>query len=249
MVRATVGERGFTLVELLTVTAIMGILVALLLPALQGAREAARRSDCSQRLRQLGLAVLQHESARQRLPPGRLLPDWEQRGKIQTAYTHYMNVDPSVPGVTGLHSVHVWLLPYLEAGTRFSLIRLTCRGQTDDLAGEPIHANFVPFSQGESMFLCPSDTHDSRYASENNYRCNFGGDTPYGGAIDPAHQHVTEAWDAQGRSVGGNGAFTIGTEGLAARELMDGLSKTAIFSERIRGVEPIVRRILLSGAI
>ena len=62
-------EHGFTLVELLVVIAIIGILVALLLPAVQAAREAARRSGCTNNLHQIGLAILNFESARKELPP------------------------------------------------------------------------------------------------------------------------------------------------------------------------------------
>ena len=62
-------QRGFTLVELLVVIAIIGVLVALLLPAVQAAREAARGSQCLNHLRQLGLGVLNYESTRHRLPP------------------------------------------------------------------------------------------------------------------------------------------------------------------------------------
>lgn len=63
---------GFTLVELLTALAIVGVLVALLLPAVSAAREAARRTTCANRLRQVGLAILQHEATFQSLPPGRI---------------------------------------------------------------------------------------------------------------------------------------------------------------------------------
>ncbi len=68
--RKWVRTRGFTLVELLVVIAIIGILVGLLLPAVQAAREAARRMQCSNNLKQIGLSMLNHESARQSIPHG-----------------------------------------------------------------------------------------------------------------------------------------------------------------------------------
>ncbi len=64
-------RRGFTLVELLVVIAIIGVLVALLLPAVQAAREAARRTQCTNHLRQIGLGIVNYESSKKVLPPGR----------------------------------------------------------------------------------------------------------------------------------------------------------------------------------
>ena len=70
---------GFTLVELLVVIAIIGVLVALLLPAVQAAREASRRTSCSNQMRQMSLALQNHESARKIFPSGGIGP-WPKIG-------------------------------------------------------------------------------------------------------------------------------------------------------------------------
>jgi prepilin-type N-terminal cleavage/methylation domain-containing protein/prepilin-type processing-associated H-X9-DG protein len=89
---------GFTLVELLVVIAIIGILVALLLPAVQAAREAARRNQCSNNLKQNALAILNFESARRKLPPGAYLGE----GSSWSAF----------------------ILPYIEEATVFSTLKI-----------------------------------------------------------------------------------------------------------------------------
>jgi prepilin-type N-terminal cleavage/methylation domain-containing protein len=123
-------SNGFTLVELLVVIAIIGILVALLLPAVQGAREAARRNSCQNNLKQLGLATLNYESARRHLPPS-------------------VNVDRTVTatGNNGSWGVHGRLLPYLEEESLRSLVNLEVAWDNQQaISGVKIAA-----------FQCPSD--------------------------------------------------------------------------------------------
>ncbi len=96
---------GFTLVELLVVIFIIGVLVALLLPAVQAAREAARRSECASQLRQLGLAAHNFHSSFDRLPPGYLGPvPPVKAGGGEPILDQFIGVIP-------------YLLPYLEAGS------------------------------------------------------------------------------------------------------------------------------------
>ena len=96
MLKFSVCRRAFTLVELLVVIAIIGILIGMLLPAVQQVREAARRISCANNCRQIGLASLNYESAFMGLPPSWLLPTND--------------------AVTAGWSVQGQLLPYLEQG-------------------------------------------------------------------------------------------------------------------------------------
>ena len=97
-------RRAFTLVELLVVIAIIGILVGLLLPAVQAAREAARRMSCSNNVKQLGLAVQNHESAYKKLPHS---GQCDSTGNSTTVYM--------------MHSTATLLLPYIEQQSVYNL--------------------------------------------------------------------------------------------------------------------------------
>ena len=226
---------GFTLVELLVVIAIIGILVGLLLPAVQAAREAARRMQCQNNLKQMGLACFNYESAHKRFPPGRLAPDWMQAGAPRESYTNYNSVQQgATTDWTGFRSVHVFILPFMEQSNIYNLIDF---GQASAVrmttGGTPSNVNYEAYAQAANLFICPSDPNIDRVISENCYRYNFGGSTPYAGAQDSNNNHVLNArlGDLLSR---GNGAFSIG-DGLKVGSFNDGLSNTAFFSERTTG--------------
>ncbi len=126
-----VHRRGFTLVELLVVIAIIGVLVALLLPAVQAAREAARRMQCQNHLKQIGLAMHNYHSAHRCFPAGRMRSLIDAQGRCFSAYAH--------------------LLPFLEAATLYD--RIDFNANPDDPA-----ANGTALSQTIPFFLCPSDS-------------------------------------------------------------------------------------------
>ncbi len=228
--------QGFTLVELLVVIAIIGILVALLLPAVQAARAAARRMQCKNNLKQIALATLNYESTHRKLPPGRLLPDWTVNQLPRTSYTNYNSVDqnPSSGHWTGFRSVHTFILPYMEQSVIYDLIDFgTPTTVRMTSGGTPYNANYEAYAKAAGLFICPSCPNTGRVISENNYRANFGGSTPYAGAVN-SNRNDDNGATAFGFSCRGNGAFTAG-DALSLSAFTDGTSNTAMFSERIKG--------------
>lgn len=130
--RATMRRRGFTLVELLVVIAIIGILIALLLPAVQQARESARRSHCLNNIKQIALAALSFENANSRLPAGSAKNDLN----LQGPYTSTWTVD---------------LLPYLDDQPTYDLWDPTAPDGFCDVANQRLRETTL------SIYLCPSD--------------------------------------------------------------------------------------------
>ena len=157
LARRVAGSRsGFTLVELLVVIAIIGILIALLLPAVQASREAARGASCRNNLKQISLALHNYLAANSVFPPSFCI----------------------VPGTTlsgnnGSWSIHGRLLPYLEQGGAYDRVRL-------DVAWDAQLATGVPQLRIPT-YLCPSDPNDTvrtkndaPYIYPQTYGFNFG---------------------------------------------------------------------------
>jgi prepilin-type N-terminal cleavage/methylation domain-containing protein/prepilin-type processing-associated H-X9-DG protein len=203
---------GFTLVELLVVIAIIGVLVALLLPAVQAAREAARRMQCTNNLKQLGLAIHNHESTYKKFPigtQGRALPGG--------AYPPAATAKPRQPFIP-------YILPFIEQGNIYSTYDLK---QNFNAA-----VNDIPRSQWLPFMKCPSDQTQDQWTPtldfKGNYGCNWGrwNFIDQGGpAANPAPLNVT---DEVGRS-----PFYI-EFGASFGDMVDGSTNTLCMMEMLQ---------------
>lgn len=202
--------RGVTLIELLAVMGIIGLLVAILLPAVQAARQTAQRVACANNLRQIGLGLAAYHGAFDIFPP---------------ALTSSLTGGP----YQGLYSPQVHLLGFLDMSATFnsvnfmvgaappeSVSRMGYLAPAEAYAGE---ANRTAATSSVSLFLCPSDGGPFKEAG-GNYRGNVG--------VGPFWATTAEYSDS------GNGLFPE-METISASRVPDGLSRTAAFSERVRG--------------
>lgn len=169
--KTTPTHSAFTLVELLVVIAIIGILVALLLPAIQSARESARRTQCLNNLKQLGVALQNYVSAEKHLPPGAVAKTYPPQ--------------PSHPETFYRWSALAHLLPYLENQSVRDLLDLSLPLYMP-AAGYPIaDRNKAGIAKILPEFLCPSDTGQpvkSSWGPTNYVACagsGAGGGTPF----------------------------------------------------------------------
>jgi prepilin-type N-terminal cleavage/methylation domain-containing protein/prepilin-type processing-associated H-X9-DG protein len=213
-------RRGFTLIELLVVIAIIAVLIALLLPAVQAAREAARRAQCTNNLKQLGLAVHNYISSTNVLPAA------------------CMFTGPGIGSWSWCASWTVYLLPNLE---QTPLYNATNFNYSMD---QPVNST-VSYSSLAAL-VCPSDATKVRPASPwapTNYVGNFGGPIVVrmwtGTIVEPVSPvtPVTPSSQVGGQLPGVNWWTVLpdmaffGIEGIT-----DGTSNTAMFSEKLLGV-------------
>ncbi len=146
-------RRGFTLVELLVVIAIIGILIGMLLPAVQSVREAARRTQCANNQRQLALACLNYESAHMHFPPGLNCPIGGGSGSFFSSSTFTNGRPfPEPPHQGRFGSWMVWIMPFIEQNNLYSMLDLTVRERAFNSV-----AIDSPGAQLVDAFLCPSD--------------------------------------------------------------------------------------------
>jgi prepilin-type N-terminal cleavage/methylation domain-containing protein len=210
--------RGFTLVELLVVIAIIGILVALLLPAVQAAREAGRRTQCVNNLKQIGLALQNYHDSRKTLPFGK---------------------GPSYAGapVYARWSTQALILPFLEQGNAYAAIDFNFPPATPGMQGatgfmpafnNPGGQNGVISRAVVPGYLCPSDIEPAGdWPGQNNYTGNQGNWLCDRGDAVPAASDISPS-ELQ------TGVFYYLSKCKFA-SITDGLSNTVFFSEKLRG--------------
>lgn len=195
---------GFTLVELLVVIAIIGILVALLLPAVQAAREAARRMQCSSNMKQLALAVLNYESTRGSLPPA---GNYGPKPSSPTA---------TVTEFSGLnHSWLVYILNEIEESALYDQFDL----ESVNIALTP----GLPAQAQPASLICPSDGAGGRF-----YTHRFL-PTPGGGAEFGKGNYAAFVSVYHSNRLGFPGAIPL--FGQELRKVTDGTSSTLLLSE------------------
>jgi prepilin-type N-terminal cleavage/methylation domain-containing protein/prepilin-type processing-associated H-X9-DG protein len=206
------GRRGFTLIELLVVIAIIAVLIALLLPAVQSAREAARRAQCVNNLKQIGLGLHNYESSNSSFP-------WTQ-GTVSCEYPTVNNGLMPWNGGTGAEYQNfgalAMILPYMEQTPTWNAINFAF-GMWPYSPNTPDVVQGTATIQVINSFICPSDTGKGR----NSYR-----------AVNGTN------WDWWSRDLGAGvltrpqpGGQTIGT----ISSCTDGMSASMLFFERNRG--------------
>lgn len=239
-------RRGFTLVELLVVIAIIGILIALLLPAVQAAREAARRMRCTNHLKQIALATQNFSDVNKRLPCNGHDPLWTsfKRTNAAAVADRTRAID-----TVDLYNYMTCLLPYMELASIHSELTGRCSASsqhdpydnsTSTSAWYVFHPGNVvpnnPFYYKPAVFLCPSDS---------------SGETIEGTPIGKSNYFacrgdVAMHWDHDVN----RGALVCGNRGLNDfSSISDGTSNTVLVAEGLVSQSPTGDRKYKSGVV
>ncbi|HVJ67592.1 MAG TPA: DUF1559 domain-containing protein [Caulifigura sp.] len=215
--RTSLRRAAFTLIELLVVIAIIAILIALLLPAVQQAREAARRTQCRNHLKQIGLALHNYHDTYRVFPPGNVHKDGNQSSAALAAW-----------------GWHVYLLPYIEQGTLFNQMKVNTHDLDQVLRDSTIQ--HLPKTKIVA-YRCPSDL-----APDLNEKREY--DNPYSAFFgnQPVHLATTNYIAVMGTRfttpaewiVSGHDPYGTfwGDNRISLRDLTDGSSNTFLVGER-----------------
>lgn len=212
----TCTRKGFTLIELLVVIAIIAVLIALLLPAVQSAREAARRSQCTNNLKQLGLGIHNYISTNESFPLGGSHAPYDVGG--------YYNPQPINTQVGAIDNWSGWsaqalMLPYLEQTPVYNTMNFSWSATRAPGA----NYNSTAYNTALNIFACPSDGNWNTVKSNggvnlNNYFASMG----------------TSAYSTSGVGAAITGLFGYQTK-VTVATVTDGTSNTVAFSEGLVG--------------
>ena len=210
---------GFTLIELLVVIAIIAVLIALLLPAVQQAREAARRSQCKNNLKQLGLAVHNYHDVFNQLPLG-----WYQGGCNQGS---------------GHFTAMARLLPYLDQAPTANAVGVGSACWDTYASGS---VGGLAMQKGMSVFVCPSDTMGPVSLDEKP-NCGMNVPTSTSNYVLNNGSGSFNVYPGVAQNVSGNTGGTTNNglffkeRGIGFNYVTDGLSNTIVFGERSRTIQ------------
>jgi prepilin-type N-terminal cleavage/methylation domain-containing protein/prepilin-type processing-associated H-X9-DG protein len=201
---------GFTLVELLVVIAIIGVLVALLLPAVQAAREAARRMNCQSNLKNFATGVANYESGRKALPPS------SQMTPAGNGLELTMFSGPQLSWI-------VQILPYIEQQQMYQGFDL--KKPFNTWINENVANALVPEAAQPGLFMCPSDSAQGRVFSTVGERTSLTGNRTFGKGnyaayASPEHPNCSEVWP---------GALINKPQPMS--KVLDGTSNTIMLAE------------------